>query len=104
MLSRQSFRHSWQLWSNSSISASQAEDSRHIFCTADRTGSEPVCGQNRTGFYPGIILDHQQLVGELRRSLETLHKAGLECAQIAAHFVQQYTCVGKADKFLRRLP
>ena len=64
---------------------------RHIFLAAGE-GSESDCGSDRTGFYPGIIPDHQQIVGELRRSLETLHKAGLECAQIAAHFVQQYTC------------
>ena len=36
-------------------------------------GSEPVCGQNRTGFYLGISPDHQ-LVGELRHVVTFLHK------------------------------
>ena len=47
--------------------ASQAEDSRHIFLAAGE-GSESDCGPDRTGFYPGIILDHQHVVGELHRS------------------------------------
>ena len=54
-------------------------------------GSEPVCGQNRTGFYLGINPDHQ-LVGNVTSHRNISPQTGLECAQIAAHFVQQYTC------------
>ena len=67
-------------------------------------GSESVCCQNRTGFYLRISSDRQQLVGELRRSSETLHKADLVCVHdCRALYTAVHTC-GRADKFFSLLP
>ena len=76
--------------------------SSHFLAASE--GSESDCGSDRTDFYPGFILDHQQLVGELRRSFATLHKAGLvrvhDCRALC---MAVHTC-GRADKFFSLLP
>ena len=68
------------------------------FLTAGE-GSESDCGADRTGFDLRISSDHQQLVGELRRSSEILHKAELVCVHdCRALYAAVHTC-GREDKF-----